>query len=167
MARARRSGGKKIDFVEWTGLSGAVLAIGANGQAVTTVATAAASATLLRSRGEIVASIDGPTDGDHCAVACGLIVVTEEQVAVGTTAIPNAAADLNADWLWHGFLLLHSQGVTELSGNVTMADRLTIDSKAMRLMRPTNSVVFAVTNSTLAGTPAVDVTVSARQLFGF
>jgi len=167
MARGRSRGTKKIDFTQWEGDSGSAAAIASAGTNSDTLATSTQASTLLRTRGEIVASIDGPTDGDRCSVACGILVATEEQVAVGSTAMPDPAADLDADWLWHGYLLMLSQAVTELSGNVTLARRLTIDSKAMRRMHPTTSLVMRVTNTALTGTPAVDVVWATRHLFGF
>jgi len=169
MARARRGGTKKIDFVEWSGQLGIEMAMASNVGAIITVITSLQAATLLRTRGEILASIDGPVDNDACSVACGITVVTEEQLAVGLTAVPDPAVDLDADWLWHGFIPLKAQAGTGVGASlnvVGVAHRLTIDSKAMRKLRPTNSLVFAAKNSGLAGTPAVDLVVAVRCLKG-
>ena len=110
-----------------------------------------------------MASIDGPTDGDQAVIAVGLIVVTEEQLATGVGAISDSAADLDAEWLWHGFLLLQAQAANLEHGVV---DRLTIDSKAMRRFKQTQSLAFVVSATSLSGTPATDVIIAVRQLFG-
>ncbi len=78
MARSHRGGAKKIDYVEWSGLLGTGQVLTVNATVVSEVVNSTVAATFLRVRGEIVASIDGPTDGDKSATAVGIIVVTEE-----------------------------------------------------------------------------------------
>ncbi len=90
-------------------------------------------------------------------------------MAAGAASIPNPASDLNADWLWHGFLLLQAQAGTGVGASLNVMQsvaRLTIDSKAMRKLRPTNSLLFAAHNTALGGTPTVDLIVAARCLKG-
>ena len=169
MARARRGGGKKIDFVEWSGVSGATFVLASGGAGFAEVVQTLVAATLLRTRGEIIASIDGPVDNDQCSISAGIIVITEEQLAAGITSIPNPADDLNADWLWHGFILLMAQAGTGIgaalnANNVTQ--RLTIDSKAMRKLRPSNHLAFVADNTPLGGTPVVDIILAIRCLKG-
>ena len=157
--------GRKTDYV-WNGVGfGATLAAG--GTLVQDITGLIGnSGTLYRSRGELVASIDGPTDGDKVEIAMGIMRVTQEQLAVGATSIPSPRTDLDADWLWHGWILLMSQGVGELSGNVTMAQRLTIDSKAMRKFRQGESFAFVLKATNVAGTPAFDILAGIRVLIG-
>ena len=163
---ARRSG-RKSDFT-WQGLSGATAAVLTNAARIDAVNTPSVASTLMRSRGEVLASIDGPTDGDSCVAIFGLIVGTEEQVSIGATAFPDPANDMDAEWIWYGSILLFAQAGTGLGASLnalSVVGRLTIDSKAMRRMKQTQSVVMVTRNLTLAGTPAVDVNFAIRQLF--
>ena len=158
--------GRKVGSVTWQGsCAGASIAAGSSLLSVINIPSS--SSTLLRTRGEVVASIDGPTDGDKTCVGMGLIVVTEEQTTVGVSAVPNPLSDLDAEWIWHGFLLLMAQGATEDSNVVTNAVRLTVDSKAMRKIKQTQDIVLITGLANQAGTPAVDIMFGIRQLFGF
>ena len=89
-------------------------------------------------------------------------MVTEEQLAVGATAIPNPGADFDADWMWHGGISLIDEGAfPDFVGG-----RLTIDSKAMRKIKQSMSVALVVANSSSVGTPAIDFEGYLRILFG-
>ena len=158
MARGRRS-----DYT-WqgiaTGVSGFSLAsVGSGLQGVVGISTASM---LVRVRGEIVASLDGPTDGDKTGIAMGLIRGTEEDIAIGVTAMPDLATDLDADWLWHGFVVLQAQAANLEHGVV---QRLTVDSKAMRKFRQGEQLIFVASNVNVTGTAATDLTFGFRALF--
>ena len=131
---------------------------------ITTVFTTTIPQTLMRLRGRIGAIIDGPTAGDAVCLPCGMIVGTEEQVATGITGFPNPGDDLDAEWVWHGFLVLLAGGTADDQAGGT--DRLEIDSKAMRKMKQSQSLVFILTNEALSGTAAVDVALGVRGLTG-
>ena len=158
MAHSR---GRRTDYT-WQGVV-VGFSLSAAGSALQTVVDVNASSTLYRSRGEFVASIDAPTDGDKAIVALGLIRGTEEDVAIGVTAMPNSSDDLDADWLWHGFMPLQAQAAN-LEHIVAM--RLTCDSKVMRWFRQSEKLILVVDVVSAAGTPAVDVTGGLRCLFG-
>jgi len=159
----RQRSGRRTDY-NWNGL----IAGGTQSAATTAIAeifVSLLSLTVYRVRGEILCSIDGPVDGDKIMVAAGIIVVTEEQLAAGSGSIANPAdaSDLNDRWLWHGFLPM----IAQASGDDrTVAARLTIDSKAMRRMKPAESLIFKVGALSLAGTPAYDWNVGIRCLVG-
>ena len=157
---ARRTSGRRTDYT-WQG-SQVTGGLAAAGISVTAVLTSAVSGTIMRSRGELLAVLDGPTAGDQAVVFAGLIVVTEEQLAVGATAIPNPGADFDADWMWHGGISLIDEGAfPDFVGG-----RLTIDSKAMRKIKQSMSVALVVANSSSVGTPAIDFEGYLRILFG-
>ncbi len=159
MARAR---GRRTDYT-WQGNAGG-MALAAGGSALLSLVTAGGPSTLMRSRGEIAASIDGAATDDKVVVACGLIKATEEQVAVGITAIPDPFADLDATWLWHGFLCMQAQGTDQAVP--TGSALLSVDSKAMRRLKQTESIVFVASASSIANPPATDLTFGFRLLFG-
>ncbi len=154
--------GRKTDY-SWQG-NAATLALTSGNVGIVTINTPNIASTLTRSRGAVVGSIDGATDNDKTHITCGLIVGTPEQVAVGVTAFPDPFTDMDAEWVWHGFLLLMAQGTSTDQPGLT--DRLVIDSKAMRRMKQLQSVVFIARATALAGTPVTDVMVGVRQLFG-
>ena len=159
MARGRSSG-RRSDY-EWQGNTGAA-SLASNVPAIINMVVNNAAGTLMRSRGQVLGSIDGATDGDAVAVAVGLIIADDDAVAVGVTAIPSPDADMDAEWLWHGFLLLKAQGTSTDQPGLTA--RLEIDSKAMRRLKPNTNCVFAIAPKSLSGTPAVDVLVGLRSL---
>ena len=158
---ARRTG-RRTDYT-WNGAFGTLAAVVNAGGVSQIVLSDTASGTIMRARGRIKAAIDTGTVNDICVVGLGLIVVTPEQLAVGTSAIPNSNDDLDADWLWHGFVPLSA--VATATGNEDFA-MIEVDSKAMRRMKQGMSVALRMDNAALAGTPAVDVTFGIRMLFG-
>ena len=105
MARSRS--GRRPDYT-WQGnpAMGLSTASGASGLAI--IATLGVSGTLVRLRGAVLASIDAPSDGDKIVVGVGIMVVTEEQLAIGVTAIPSPTEDLDADWVWYGLIPLQA-----------------------------------------------------------
>jgi len=161
---AHRSKGRRTDY-QWSGLLPVGIPLANAATSAITVVTVTSPLTLYRTRGEIVASIDGPTNNDKVGLSMGIIVATEEQVATGAGAMPDPAVDLAAEWLWHGFILLQSQAITTTSAG-QQYDRRSVDSKAMRRMKPTQSLVFIVRATPLANTPATDLTIAFRTLFG-
>ena len=164
MARSRNTG-RRTDY-EWQGLLGFQLSTIAEANQFVTLLTTNAAATLIRTRGEILYSIDGPADNDAKSLGFGIIIATDAQVTAGVTAFPSPLSVLDADWLWHGFGLLKSQSATQFSDLGGQVGRLVIDSKAMRKMKPNDNVVFVVDGANLAGTPVADVQVAARLLLG-
>ena len=158
---ARRAG-RKTDYT-WQGVQ-VGFPLAANGQAAATVLNLDISGTIYRSRGSLIASIDGPTATDACTVFFGLYVATEEQVAVGVTSMPNPGADFDADFIWHGAIPLLAQGVVE--DQFATSGRLVIDSKAMRKFKQTMNLVLLASNSVTTGTPIVDVEGYYRGLLG-
>ena len=69
---------------------------------------------------------------------------------------------MEAEWIWHGFLLLKAQGTSTDAPGLTA--RLEIDSKAMRRVKANTVCVFAAHGVSITGTPAVDVIVYRSEL---
>ncbi len=159
---ARRSG-RRTDY-EWGGFfnQNAVTAsskvIGANSISF------AQSQTLTRLRGNVLVSLDGPSDGDGSVVAVGLILVTTDALAAGAASVPGPSSDADASWIWHAFLPVHVQAA--IAGEEFVA-RAVIDSKAMRRIKGGNeSLVWVIENIVTSGTPAIDVSMGCRFLVG-
>ncbi len=159
MPRGKRSG-RRPDY-EWQGLAFSLNSI-AEANVFQGVAVVNGAATLMRVRGEILASIDAPTDGDQKVLGFGIMIVTDAQLAAGPTSVPSPLTVMDGDWLWHGFIPLVAQAANL---EHTVAGRLTIDSKAMRKLKPNDNVVMIVDGLNIAGTPVADATLGVRALF--
>ena len=167
MARGR-STGRRSDYT-WQGLTAgmAKFTLAAGAQSMTPIVVYGTAGTLVRCRGEILASIDGPADGDALGIACGLIMADDDAVGAGVASIPSPATDLDAEWIWHGFLLMQIQAGTGVGASLNVGavvDRLKVDSKAMRRFKQNEQLVFAVQAVSLSGTPASDVAFGFRML---
>ena len=156
-----RSHGRKIDY-EWNGSAWGV-SQAAGGRTVTGLIVLAIPGTLFRCRGNAVVSIDGPTDGDKLVVAMGIMLVQSDAFAAGVTSVPDPLSDTGSDWIWHQYVPLQAQAANLEHGVVA---RVEIDSKAMRKFKPNQTLIMTWTGSSLAGTPAFDVTGGVRALIG-
>ena len=166
MANTRRTG-RRVDYV-WEG-------IGAGGATASVTTTAilqeivaiADARTLYRVRGELLAFLT--TSGAANSVkmlAVGLIVVSTEALAAGVASISSPLSDLNAPWLWHGFMICGRTTVTEGEDSFMTSNRLTVDSKSMRRLKPNQSIVFVAQPQNLAGTETIQISMGFRVLTG-
>ena len=115
--RTRRSGfSKKIETVHWTYGSWQAAAQAAGTAAVNVLSAQHLPETLMRSRGEFVAVIDGaaaPNVG--VSVAQGLILVPE---GTGTTVLWSPITDGDAPWVWWDAChLIYDEMVTDVIGS--------------------------------------------------
>jgi len=162
---ARRSGhAKKIDNVHWTYGSFNFLALTAGTIASTLFPAQHLPETLLRTRGEWAAGLDG-TKAPAVGVACtiGMIQVPE---GTGTTVLWDPVVDGDAPWIWWDvFHLDHEEQVTDVIGGLGAFARRIIDVKAMRKLRNTELQVVC-SNATIQGATGVNVAGSMRVLTG-
>ncbi len=158
MARARRdSPGIRNKF--WGGgIFAAPATLTATQQILATLlANSVATRTLLRCRGALY--VDGISDaaGDVATVGLGIIVVQQAAAAVGGTSIPGPIGDIDADWLWHKFVNLHSNEVSAVSDTALGLNQIVeVDSKAMRIVKSDQSIILVgeTTGQTLASVHA-------------
>ena len=124
--------------------------------------------TLVRTRGLVsltLGSATGSTDGFFGAL--GLIMVTDEALAAGVTAVPTPLSDENFDgWLWHSYFDLRLSSGTLADGvNGPGAHmRVEVDSKAMRKFS-SGMTMIGVTEVVESGTATMEVQSSLRCLF--
>ncbi len=160
--RARFSrGSRSKGHVQWVPFSGGIESVAAASSIIALV-TINAAGTLLRTRGDIYAQIDAPTDNDKTAIHWGLMVADDDRVAAGATAFPDPGADASNKFFAFGTICLAAQAAN-LEHGVTA--RFVIDSKAMRKFTQDDQIVLVVQNTAFAGAPAVDVLVAGRVLF--
>ncbi len=163
--RSRR--GRKIDFTHWHGINANVAAqsAGSNGQTVI-AAGLAKPETLMRTRGNLIAFIDGASaPGKLVEIGVGLILMPG---GTGTTLTSTPLADGDAPWFWYDrFVLGYEEMVTDVIDVPGLSVyRSVIDSKAMRVLGLDQEVQLVVENVTLGTAAAVNVSASFRFLFG-
>ena len=98
--------------------------------------------TVLRSRGDFMAQLNPGAIDEAAVVAAGLAIVSARAVAAGAASVPRPATEGSYPWLWHGFFNVSSAGGAIGQGN-GHADRIVIDSKAMRKVKETEVMVLA------------------------
>ena len=164
---ARRRSGRKIDNLRWGAFNNSFLATGAGASGAIVLTTIVGVVeTIMRTRGNLVAWIDGleaPAVG--VIVSCGLIVVPE---GTGSTVTWDPAGDPNAPWFWYeSFVLGYEEYVADVIDCPGLSShRSIIDSKAMRRWPQDSEIQFVMTNTTLAGAASVNVSIDGRILFG-
>ena len=173
MARRRQAvagrGYRKRQRVEW-GISKNTSenTVGANSVNVQTASTSLlllldqmTSPTIVRTRGEILLLSVG-ADNTVCLVGMGYAIVSSVAASVGPSAVPAPIAESDYSWLWHTFVHLKQQAVSDVNGATVSVARIVIDSRAMRKVLSTEEEpVFVVETQ---GTGNVSFMVSIRVL---
>ena len=161
----RRSGGKKIDFVHWTGFGASFAAQSAGTAGATLLAAQHDPETLLRTRGELIVYADGAqVSGALAHIAIGFCVVPE---GTGSTVLWSPFTDSDAPFFyWTTAIVGYEEMVTDVIDVPGLtAFRETIDSKAMRKVR-NSEVQVVVENTTILGACVVNIRVAGRFLSG-
>jgi len=141
MARARS--GRRADY-EWSQIGSQITAVDL---AVGTKALGTASSeanlaqTIMRLRGQVFAQLDATAVDERVIIACGLGIVSADAVAAGAGSVPGPSSDADWSWMWHGFLTMSSGAEAAVVGEM-LFDRREVDSKAMRRVKPNESLVF-------------------------
>ncbi len=164
---ARRSG-RKTDY-EWSAVCGKLNALDL---AINTVGLGTQGfvgnvpLTLMRVHGLVCANLDAGAVDERAMISFGIIKVSDDALAVGITAVPTPTADADAPWIVHGHLWVTTLSEAAIAPD-GMFHRVVIDSKAMRKMKPNESlaVVFEVCDTTDQG-GTVDLSYGLRVLVG-
>ncbi len=166
MANGRRGGhAKKIQTVHWTYGSFSALAFNAGTVAINVFSAQHLPETLMRTRGEWIATVDGATGPSKlAAVGIGLIQVPE---GTGTTVLWSPITDGDAPWIWADYAIIgHEEAVVDVIGvQVLLGVRRVIDSKAMRKLRNTE-LQIVIENASINSTVTMQVAGNIRSLFG-
>ncbi len=146
---ARRSG-RRSDYT-WGGMGALITAkdIGAGGGFGGVASTFTQPGTIMRIRGEVFAQLDAAAADECCGVLVGIGVFPADMVSAG--AAPEFSVDGSTaeegHWLWTGTLWLTSGAEAAVVTDGLFASA-TIDSKAMRRIKPNDVLAF------VAETPA-------------
>ena len=162
-----RSVSKKIDHTSWDLFSSTFSAQTAGSAALTAISAGTVPVTLMRARGELLASIDGVSaPGKLVRVTYGVHRVPE---GTGTTVLTEPFGDPNADWWIYGTGVLgYEEGVVDAVDYPGLTSfRHVIDNKAMRKIPPDAEFQLVVTNTSLQSSSAINVAAGIRFLLGF
>ena len=121
------------------------------------------SRTIVRCRATLHASIDTPADAVSQVITCGLGIVSTDAFAVGLTAMPDPGDELDYPWLWWGEILLQKWLPAGDSASEASV-RVEVDTKAMRKVKPRQSLVWVFQGIRLNGTPITQLLVGATRV---
>ncbi len=156
-ARSRKRWIQATDAIRFSALSAGTSAQVAIGSQTT-------EETLLRVRGSLMAYVDAAqAPGGQALIGVGLIVMPE---GTATTVTSSPISDGNAPWLWLStFTLGYEEMVTDVIDIPGLTSyRETIDSKAMRILRPDREIQIVAENVTGLTALSVNIAVMNRYL---
>ncbi len=158
--------GRTIDFKSWTPIA----SFSAQTNSETTTAgngfSVGSTSTILRTRGFVQASMNdsGKAVDDNVLVTFGLGIVSSDAFAVGASALPDPAIDANYPWIWWGEMFLESQSTTNAEGWGISAQRVDVDSKAMRRIQQSQTLAWVIQTSSSAGAPVIDLAIGTTRV---
>ena len=156
--------------VSWSngpnGQTGSITADSSNLFSIGAVATLD-DLTLVRTRGELLLALQvvGGAAQEGFTWAFGMCNVTENAFGVGITAIPDPQTDIAWDgWFVHEQGQLIAQGVALDESSMTTAQRVLIDSKAMRKTHESDVLVAVLGVSELGAGSTMFASLQSRVL---
>ena len=164
---ARRGSARKIDSVHWTGFNSGFLALAAGSIGINVAPAQHEPETLLRTRGTLLAYVDGAqAPGGLVTVSMGLHVVPE---GTGATVSVSPFTDADADWFWYAtFFLATEELVTDvLQASGVSGYREVIDDKAMRRVHGASEVQLVAENTSIGAALPVNIRIAGRFLTGY
>jgi len=169
--RAFVTGGKKRQTI-WSSImvraAGVALAGGAKstGGLGALGVSSGGGVTLMRTRGHGVVRMDPGAISDSGILGCALGVFSSDAFTAGSASLPGPITDIDYDWLWHS---LFSFGpvitATDTENSILTNVQVELDSKAMRILKPSQTLGFMFEALNVAGSPTYDFAFSTRQLF--
>ena len=160
--------GRTIDFKQWTAIPGGSLNLSANGTSGGPGLLAfSIPATILRVRGHVHVAMlaGGLTATDEAEVVFGLGIFSSDAVALGSTALPDPSAEAEYPWMWYGEATMYSPNAD--FGDPRIQVHIPIDTKAMRKVKPAESLTMVAQYVNSSGIPGLRVIYSQlRVLIG-
>ncbi len=125
-------------------------------------------ATILRCRGYVQAYLDATRQvGDIMVVTAALGIVSTDAFNLGATAFPDPADEPAYPWLWWGQMTLESTLAAGDDAWGLSAQRLEVDTKAMRRWKPDETLTWVFQTTQVAGAPVtIIVNSDTRVLIG-
>ncbi len=163
---ARQRSGRRTDY-EWSSVCGVVtaadLVVGSSTGIIWSFA-ATTALTIQRIRGNLHVDLDPSAADERAIIAFGIGKASTDAVTAGE--VPELVVDAGFPWMWFGFATVTALGLASASGH-GLFDRMEIDIKAMRKMKPQESI-FLVGNvcGVVDQGGTFDVMSGARVLLG-
>ncbi len=160
--------GKKIDFKSWSSLLSVVQSISSDSTVLGSSLAFAIPATILRCRGQIAVGMDESKQvNDTCKLAFGLAMISTDAFAAGAGSVPDPAGEADFPWLWWYEVHLNNFVAAASESGGLYQVRIELDSKAMRKVKPGESLAFITQYVDITGAPIVDLLQSQiRVLIG-
>ncbi len=144
---------------DWSGISTAVAAFTGNATILAGFTPMLESGTILRMIGEyIVIPRATVADADVASISVGIGLVSTDAAAVGSSAMPDPASDLEYPWLYwgsHGFEF-NSATLADQSGLAAISVRKSFDVRSMRKFRAGQAIAVVVEYANVAGNPPLE-----------
>ena len=165
-----RSTGRKLDSKAWSAIPGQDQETAVTGTLIVSGGLSfTAPSTILRVRGSLYVGFDETQQaGDRANIVFGLGIVSTDAFTLGPTAVPDPSADPNYSWLWYGEAILEAFVAAGFEGIGASQQRFDIDTKAMRRIRPGETLCLIAQATQMTGAPQTIIrTGQLRTLFGF
>ena len=139
-----RRSGRRTDY-DWSAIGDVGLGNTLAGAAATFGVTAflsSLSQTLTRIRGRVGVTLDATAADENAIILCGITVVNNDTFTAG--AAPEFQVDGGQDdssWIWQGSMYVSSGAEAAVISDGLIAT-VEIDTKAMRRLKPNDSVAF-------------------------
>ncbi len=161
MAHGRRGGyGKTVDYKTWSAIPLLAQNVTANSTVLGGGLSFTTQSTILRMRGRILVFFDDAiTAADEATVTCGIGIIPTDSFN-DPSSIPDPAGDVGFPWLWWGQALLSTPAdvdVTRGTAYGSEVQMLEVDSKAMRRIRPDQTLAFMAQHVDVSGAPATRI----------
>jgi len=124
--------------------------------------------TLRRLRGEILYTLTSVAAAtDEVRMTSGIAVVSADAFVLGITAMPDPLEDAGYPWVWWDTVNFNPEIAAPEGVDGVGSVRRVVDSKAMRKMKPDETLAWIVEFSGESGTVVAAAMASSRMLVSF
>ena len=160
--------GRRIDFKQWSSSPGLVLSTAGNSTFLSGSLGFTFPATLLRFRSSVTVAFDETKQiADQAIITFGLAILSTDAVVSGSGSVPDPGTETEYPWIWWKEFFLQSfiAAAAEEWGSTNRSAE--VDSKAMRKIKPGESLVMVGEVSNSSGAPVIDLHIGqVRVLIG-
>ena len=146
---------KTIDYKQWDSMPTVQIAGAAAATHQGGAITFNVPATILRCRGELLMYFDATKQvGDLMIVTAALGIVSADAYTAGVGSMPDPAGEPEYPWLWWGEWRLDSIVAAAEEGAGLTVHRVSVDTKAMRKIKPGQNIAWIFELGGVVGAPA-------------
>jgi len=125
--------------------------------------------TILRCRGEVSIQFDETAQaGDRAAITFGLGIVSSDAFAAGAGSVPDPGGEPEYPWLWWGSIeieaIIAASAWTGGYGWGPSAGRLEVDTKAMRKVKPGETLCWVAQTTLATGAPTMIIKLNQTRV---